>query len=199
MSGEPPQGDKRSVVGHTCRRAMRCPQLALVSVVTTLCAAPACSSEEYLEHHGVVTGDLVLTERGLRHPLFGEPLLTIDAGVNRATAIARFDLSFQGSPLGAFSLVVSTGLTRQSPPQITAPITAQAEYDETDRGMRVQLPVRGILTANSLALVCEGEDGTGLCAVRVPRGELEVSTSTESLVRIDGTLEFSTDPRLETR
>lgn len=178
---------------------MRCTRLAYAALMTMLCATSACSSEEYLEHHGVVTGDLVLTERGLRHPLFGEPLLTIEAGVNRATAIARFDLAFQGSPFGAFSLIVSTGLTRQSPPQITAPITAQAEYDETARGMRVQLPVRGILTANSLALVCEGEDGTGLCAVRVPRGELEVSTSTESLVRIDGTLEFSTDPRLETR
>lgn len=176
---------------ETCERGCMRALLALTTLLI------GCSSETYVNAHAGVTGQLTLTRRGIQYPSLERPTLTFDAGLNRRTAVLRVDVRFVGTTYEYFLITATTGLTPRNPPALAAPIEITAEFPDEVMGFRETLSLRGALDANRMYIVCD-EEGQ-LCGIGTPDGRVQVSTSTASIIRVEGTLDFTTEPRIEER
>ncbi len=153
------------------------------------------SPETVINAHSGVTGRLTLTRLGLTHELLGMPTVTFDAGNDRLSAYFRMSVVFERMPYEFFYINVTSVLRVRDNPTLSAPFSYEAEYPDDSRGLRAKLPLIGSLRAGDMYLVCDGDIGP--CGIGTRNGRIEVRTSTSSVLRVEGELEFTTEPRVE--
>lgn len=173
---------------------MRVAALSMMLALGAGCSSP----ETFINAHSGVTGQLTLRRLGLTHELAEMPTVTFDAGNDKISALLRMTVRFEDVPFDFFYINVTSVLRVRDNPTLSAPFAYEAEYPANAQGLRAKLPLTGSLRAGDLYLVCDGDEGP--CGLGTRDGRLEVSTTSSiSEIRVQGELEFTTDPRVEER
>lgn len=165
------------------------------AALALVASCAACSARTVVNSHGAASGELTFATSGLTYPLDSVTALSFDVGVDRRTTLLEAELLFEGLGYAFFTLVVKSGLTITGQPSIGAPFSYVAEYPDRAQGLRARLELIGELRAANVYLVCDEDDVS--CAVGTRNGRLILRTATTSATRVEGTLDFSTDPKVE--